>query len=373
MISTQANHHRTSSLEATLDEFAIPVKVCDTLIEKAHKGAEPLRRYQTLRRHLLGLENYHDYDRRVPLVETSFSFSYEDLREPLIASVAPLGEQYQRELAAFYNEDRIDVYENEGKQPRNFALTVYGFPAFLKLNYGGTMEDAFMLAHEMGHGMHGNLTRSNQIFDTYEYSTFVAETASMFNEALLHDHLLASADEPELRIALLQYRIDTIAMGFYEIALLADFERRAHGLVEQGQPVNAEILQGLYLDCYTALYGETMDEPELLRNAWATWVHLFFDRPFYLFQYATSLAASTALHAQVVSGPEEQRAAAVNRYLEMLRSGAGDHPVGLLRRAGVDLTQPDKLVALVDEMDLLVTRLDSALEEAGLLRGGSPR
>ncbi|MBD3871328.1 MAG: oligoendopeptidase F, partial [Acidobacteria bacterium] len=318
-------------------------------------------------------ESYNDYDRRVPLVATAFSFSYEDLREPLIASVAPLGEEYQREVAGFYDEDRIDVYENDGKQPRNFALTAYGFPAFLKLNYGDTMEDAFMLAHELGHGMHGNLTRRNQIFDTYEYSTFVAETASIFNEALLNDHLLATTDEPGLRIALLQYRIDSIAMAFYEIALLADFERRAHELVEQGSPVNAEILQGLYLDCYKALYGETMDEPQLLRNAWATWVHLFFDRPFYLFQYATSLAASTALHTQVVNGPEEERTAAVDRYLEMLRSGASDHPVVLLRRAGVDLTEPDNLDALVDEMGLLVTRLESALEKAGLLRDGAPR
>jgi oligoendopeptidase F len=359
-------------LQATLDEFAIPAAVYDTLIKTAYEGAEPLRRYHQLRRNVLGLESYHDYDRRVPLVETSVSFSYENIRQPLLASVAPLGEPYQREVASFFTEKRIDVYENEGKQPRNFALTVYGFPAFLKLNYGDTMEDAFMLAHEMGHGMHGNLTRRNQLFDTYEYSTFVAETASIFNEALLHDQLLASTDEPELQIAVLQYRIDTIAMAFYEIALLADFERRAHGLVEQGQPVNAEILQKLYLDRYATLYSDAMDEPELIRNAWMTWVHLFFDRPFYLFQYATSLAASTALHAQVVNGPEEQRAAAVDRYLDMLRSGASDHPIALLRRAGVDLTDPDSLGALVDEMDVLVTRLESSLADAGLLRADQP-
>jgi oligoendopeptidase F len=361
-----------SCLEATLDEFAIPVAVYETLIEIAHDGAEPLRRYHRLRRRVLALDSYHDYDRRVPLVETSFSFAYDDVRKPLVDSVAPLGEPYQRELTGFFTEGRIDVYENEGKQPRNFALTVFGFPAFLKLNYGDTMEDAFMLAHEMGHGMHGNLTRRNQPFDNYEYSTFVAETASIFNEALLHDQLLASAEEPELRIGLLQYRIDSIAMAFYEIALLAEFEIRAHRLVEEGQPVNAEILQDLYLDCYARLYGDVMDEPERLRNAWTTWVHLFFDRPFYLFQYATSLAASMALHTQTVSGPDEQREAAVGRYLELLRSGASDHPVALLRRAGVDLTQPASLRALVDEMDQMVTQLEIALADAGLVEVDPP-
>lgn len=361
-----------SSLEATLDEFAIPMAVYETLIKTALDGAEPLRRYHRLRRRVLDLDSYHDYDRRVPLVETSFSFAYDDIQEPLVASVAPLGEPYRREVVSFFTDGRIDVYENEGKQPRNFALTVFGFPAFLKLNYGDTMEDAFMLAHEMGHGMHGNLTRRNQPFDTYEYSTFIAETASIFNEALLHDQLLASAEEPELRIGLLQYRIDSIAMAFYEIAMLAEFEQRAHCLVEEGLPVNAEVLQELYLDCYVRLYGDVMDEPERLRNAWTTWVHLFFDRPFYLFQYATSLAASTALHMQAVSGPEEQREAAVDRYLELLRSGASDHPVALLRRAGVDLTQPSSLGALVDEMDRMVTQLESALKDADIIEAGPP-
>ena len=168
----------------------------------------------------------------------------------------------------------------------------------------------------------------------------------------------------ETEVELLQYRIDSIAMAFYEIAILADFERRAHQLVETGQPVNLEVLQNLYLDCYTTLYGDAMSvPPNEVHNAWMTWVHLFFDRPFYVFQYATSLAASTALHAQVVEGSVEDRSSAVERYLEMLRSGASADPVQLLRRAGVDLTDPNSLRALVDEMDRLVTRLEVELEK----------
>jgi oligoendopeptidase F len=257
----------SSCLEATLDRFAIPVAVYETLIEVAQRGVDPLRRYHRLRRRALGLDSYHDYDRRVPLVETSVSFTYDDIQGPLLSSVAPLGKPYQREVARFFTDRRIDVYENEGKQPRNFALIVFRSPAFLKLSYGDTLKDAFMLAHEMGHGMHGNMSRRNQPFNTYEYSTFVSETASIFNEALLHDQLLASADEPELRISLLQYRIDTIAMAFYEISLLAEFEQRAHRLVEQGRPMNAEVLQELYLDCYTTMCGDVMEYPESLRNA----------------------------------------------------------------------------------------------------------
>jgi len=353
-------------LEAILDEFAIPVAVYDTLVETAHEGVEPFRRYHRLRQQFLRLESYHEYDRRVPLVETSFSFAYDEIQKPLLASVLPLGEAYQRGVAEFFSERRIDIYENVGKQPRNFALTAYGFPAFLKLNYGDTIEDAFTFAHEMGHGMHGNLSRRNQPFDTYEYSTFVAETASIFNEALLNDELLRTVEEPELRIALLQYRIDTIAMAFYEIAILADFERRAHGLVERGESVNAEVLQKLYLECYGAVYGDVVGELHLVRNAWSTWVHLFFDTPFYVFQYATSLAAATSLHAQVTSGPTLDRVAAVTRYLELLGAGASDHPVELLRRAGVDLTDQASLGALVERMDLLVTQLE---RELGIIDG----
>jgi oligoendopeptidase F len=183
----------------------------------------------------------------------------------------------------------------------------------------------------------------------------------------LNDELLAKTKDPELRIGLLQYRIDTIAMAFYEIAILADFERHAHGLVEAGEPVTAEALQALYLDAYRSVCGDVMDDPELVGNAWATWVHLFFDRPFYAFQYATSLAAATALHAQVATGPKRERAAAVERYLELLSAGGSDHPVELLRRAGVDLTDPASLRALVDQMDELVDQLERELTRQGTL------
>jgi len=350
-----------STLEAVLDEHAIPVAVYETLIQTAHEGVEPFRRYHRIRREALSLEHYHDYDRRVPLVEGSASFDYQDIQQPLVDSVAPLGSDYQREVMAFFSGHRVDVYENEGKQPRNFALSGHRFPAFLKLNYGDTMEDAFTLAHEMGHGMHGDRSRRAQPYATFEYATFVAETASLFNEALLNDELLAETKDPELRIGLLQYRIDTIAMAFYEVAILADFERRAHGLAEAGEPVTAEVLQALYLDAYRSVYGDAMDEPELVGNAWATWVHLFFDRPFYVFQYATSLAAATALHTQVTTGPKRERAAAVDRYLELLSAGGSDHPVDLLRRAGVDLTDPTSLQALTEEMTGLVDRLEREL------------
>ncbi len=359
-----------SSLEHVLDVHNIPVAVYQGLIKTARTGAEPLHRYHRLRKEALGLDEFYFFDRRIPLVESEVSYDYDSTRKILIASVEPLGEGYQREVERYFVERRIDVYENEGKQPRNFAVGSYRGPGYIKLNYGENLEDALTFAHEMGHAIHADYARNNQPQSTFDYATFIAETASTFCEDLFQDELLEGTMDPRIRIALLQSRIDAIAMGFYEIALLADFELRAHTLAEEGQPITAEVLQGLYLGLFKEYYGDTVDDQELLKNEWTTWVHFFFDRPFYVFQYATSLAASTVLFRQVTTGTDAERSKAVERYLDLIGAGGSDHPIELLKTAGVDLTDPKALQGLADEMDRLVTELEIQLKKLGTIQSG---
>jgi oligoendopeptidase F len=228
------------------------------------------------------------------------------------------------------------------------------------LNYADTVNDAFTVAHEMGHTMHTVLSHESQPFATSSYTIFVAEVASMTNESLFLDRLLALETDPARRVALLQHAIDDIAAGFYRQAMFADFELRAHREVEADRPITAEVLQKIYLECLAAFFGDSLDDQEWYRNTWARIPH-FYGSPYYVYQYATSKAAATLIHRRMTEGDGTERSATVARYLELLRSGGNDHPVTQLQKAGVDFTTTEPTEALVKEMDRLVTQLEGEL------------
>jgi oligoendopeptidase F len=229
------------------------------------------------------------------------------------------------------------------------------------LNHADTLNDAFTVAHEMGHTMHTELSHSHQPFATSSYTIFVAEVASMTNESLFRDLLLRRETDAARRVALLQYAIDDIAASFYRQAMFADFELEAHRLVERGEPVTAEALQRLYLASLAAIFGPSLDDTEQDRNTWARIPH-FHGSPYYVYQYATSKAAASLLHRRMTEGPQDERAAAIERYLALLRAGGNDHPIAQLKRAGVDLSTPEPVEALVAEMASLVERLEAEVE-----------
>jgi oligoendopeptidase F len=234
------------------------------------------------------------------------------------------------------------------------------------LNYADTLNDAFTVAHEMGHSMHTMLSHDSQPFATAEYTIFVAEVASMTNENLFLDLLLEREQDPMRRIVMLQHAIDDIAAGFYRQTMFADFELRAHRTVEDGQPITAEVLQKIYLEVLKNYFGDTLDDQGWYRNTWARIPH-FFGSPYYVYQYATSKAAATLFHAKMTTGPLEERTETVARYLKLLRSGGNDHPVKQLQEAGVDFTTPEPVEAMVATMDRLVGQLEEALKDAGKL------
>ena len=216
------------------------------------------------------------------------------------------------------------------------------------------------LAHEMGHSMHTLLAHQSQPFVYAGYTIFVAEVPSTLNEALFLDLMLERARSRDDRVVLLQHAIDSIASTFYTQVLFADFELQAHRLVEQDQPVTADVLNGIYSTLLREYYGDVLDEEELSRLTWARIPH-FFSTPYYVYQYATCFASTARLMQDLRASDAARRSDGVSRCLSLLRAGGSDYPMTLLARAGVDLSKPDTVRAVSTELDTLVARLEREL------------
>ncbi len=272
----------------------------------------------------------------------------------------PLGADYQTEMRAVLAGQCIDVYENPGKRSGAYSAPVYGCQPYMLLNYNDTLDAVFTLAHEMGHSMHTVLSHRHQPFVYAGYTIFVAEVPSTLSEALFLDYMLARTTDEHERIVLLQHAIDGIVSTFYTQVMFADYELQAHRLVEQGQPVTADVLSEIYFGLLQAYHGDALDYDEPSRITWARIPH-FYSTPYYVYQYATCFASSAQLMNQLTNGSESERADAINRYLTLLKSGGSDHPMTLLKRAGVDLSQPETVQAVVEHLDTLVTQLEKSL------------
>ena len=349
-----------STLEAALHGDNIPTSVVENLIETTRAGVAPLRRYHALRRRVLGVPSYHVYDFSIPLVTFDKPYEYDKVLDWIVDAAAPLGEPYQARMREGFAGGWIDVYENEGKRSGAYSAPVYGTHPYMLLNYTDTLDDVFTTAHEMGHSMHTILSHETQPFIYSNYTIFVAEVPSTLSEALLLEYMLARSTDPTERIVLLQHAIDNITGTFYTQVLFADYELRAHRLAEQDQPITAEILTGIYSALLTEYYGDAVDPHPLGGMTWARIQH-FFNSPYYVYQYATCFASAARL-ARAISGGGGAGAGARERYLTLLRSGGNDYPMEQLRKAGVDLSQPDTVRAVVDQLDDLVTRLERELE-----------
>jgi oligoendopeptidase F len=349
-----------STLEAALHGDNIPTSVVENLIASTRAGVEPLRRYHRLRRKALSVPSYHVYDFSIPLVTFDKKYQYDDVLDRIVTSVAPLGPEYQRRMQQGFGGGWIDVYENDGKRSGAYSAPVYGTHPYMLLNYTDTMDDVFTLAHEMGHSMHTILSHETQPFIYSNYTIFVAEVPSTLSEALLLEHMLANSTDPAERIVLLQHAIDNIAGTFYTQVLFADYELQVHRLVEQDQPITAEVLTAAYTQLLKDYYGDALDLNALTGLTWSRIPH-FFNSPYYVYQYATCFASAARLAREIMSGDEGTRGEARERYLELLRSGGNDYPMEQLRKAGVDLSQPDTVGAVVSQLDGLVSRLEAEL------------
>jgi oligoendopeptidase F len=353
-----------STLDAALHDDAIPAAVVENLVETTRAGTAPLQRFLRLRRRMLGLQQYHLYDGSVPLLRSDKTYPYETARELALAAVAPLGEDYVARYRRFVAGGRIDVYESEGKRSGAYSAGVYGVGPYQLLNHNDTLDAVFTVAHEGGHAMHTVLSDEHQPFVTSSYTIFVAEVASTTNERFLLEHLLAVTEDPRERFLLLQHAVDQIVGTFYTQVMFADFELQAHRLVERGEPVTPEVLNDIYGRLLESTYGDAVTLDPWYRWTWARIPH-FFNSPYYVYQYATCFASSARLFDAMTTGDAGARAAATERYLTLLKSGGNDHPMVQLQRAGVDLTQPQTVQAVFDEMDALVARMEAEAAKLG--------
>ena len=323
-----------NSLQAALFGDDVPASVYDHVIGTARRHSPLMKRYERLRRSVLGLDALHAWDLNVPLTDEPVSdIPYEDACRMVLEALAPLGEEYVGALKKGLFEERwVDVYENQGKRKGAYSWGSYGTRPYVLLNYNGTLRDVFTLAHEMGHALHSWYSRRAQPQVYAGYPILLAEVASTTNEMLLLEHLLRKSTSPEEKKWLLTYFYDMMRTTFFRQALFAEFERTVHAHAEEGGALTPDYFSRLWGELNEAYYGPEMVVDEALKVEWARVPHFY--RAFYVYQYVTGLTAACALSEAILAEGEAAR----GRYLTFLKSGASEWPLETLRKAGVDLT-----------------------------------
>ena len=353
----------SSCMEATLDGNNVPVDVYKNLVKAVSEGVGPAHRYYALRKKHLGLETYHGYDGSIPLVEFDKTYEWDEAVAMVIEAVSPLGKDYQDKIRFALENRWVDVYETAGKTSGAFHAGTYGVHPYVLMNYNKTLDNIFTLAHEMGHAMHSVLSEANQPKATSAYTIFVAEVASTLNERLLMEYMLRKTDDPIERVALLQQQIEGILRTFYTQVMFADYEMQAHEMVENGTPITAESLTELYSSLWKNNMGEAVTFDSLYGTTWARISH-FYRSPYYVYKYATCYASSAQIVGTILAkGENADPEAALERYMNLLKAGGSDYPMELLKEAGVDLSQPEPVQAMVDLLGNLVTRYEQELEK----------
>jgi oligoendopeptidase F len=352
----------SSCLSSALEGNNIPLSVYENLVNTIKLNTEPLKKYNRLRKKILGLEKYYSYDQSIPIIDFSKTYPYEDAKEWCAASVAPMGEEYNTKYKKALQNGWVDVFESTGKTPGAYSGGVYGVHPFMLLNYNETLDNVFTLAHELGHTLHTLLANENQPYSTSGYTLFVAEVASTFNEALLLDYLLEKIKDPKERITIIQQAIRNITGTFYFQVLLADYELQIHNLAEKGEPITSEVLTNIMGGLFNTYYGDSVEKDDFINFVWARIPH-FYATPFYVYQYATCFVASSKIYDEYKSAPSNEKSKVIERQLNLLKAGGNDYPMEQLKKAGVDLTKPESIKAVVDRMDNLVNLLEQEVNK----------
>ena len=350
-----------SARAAALFANNIPVSVYDTLVQTVREQATPVvGRYLDLRKRALGLDELRSYDTRVPLApESKVTYSFQQGVDIVLDGLGALGEQYVSDLRDGFGSRWVDVHETKGKRSGAYSWGAYGAPPVMLMNWNGTLNDVFTLAHEAGHSMHSFYAEGTQPIQYAGYSIFLAEIASTVNEVLLNWHLLGQTDDPVQRFALLNRFADTYLGTVSRQTLFAEFEQITHEMVEQGGALVPDALSELYGELY-ATYNPGVEIDEGITITWARIPHFY--NAFYVYQYATGMSSAINLAAAVRDEGEPAR----KRYLEMLAAGGSDYPMNVLKRAGVDLETAAPIERGVAEFDAVITEME-ALADQGVL------
>lgn len=362
LFNTKARNY-ASTLESALDADHIPTDVYHNLVSNVNENLETFHRYLNLRKRMMGLDTLHYYDLYAPLVEqVDLEYTVEEAIGNILQSLQPLGADYVNVSKRAFNERWIDMYPNEGKRSGAYSNgSAYDVHPYILMNYNGQYTDMSTLTHELGHTMHSYLTNQKQHFANANYSIFVAEVASTLNEELLNDYMLQQIEDDNVRLAILGNYLEGAKGTLFRQTQFAEFEAMIHERVARGEALTGEDFDRLYLDLTRRYYGHDKNVcivDDHIKSEWSYIPHFYYN--FYVYQYATSFTASTALSEKVLKGTDADR----GKYLDFLASGSTKYPVDLLVDAGVDMNTSEpfdltiaKINRVMEEMEAILTRM----------------
>jgi len=342
-----------SFLHAALAGDNVPISVYDNLINIVNENLNTLHKYMDLRKKVLKLDELQMYDVYVPLIELpKTNIAYETAIEMMEAGLKPLGSDYISKMKAGLSEGWVDVYENEGKTSGAYSFGAYNSMPYILMNYTAKLKDVFTLAHEVGHSMHSKYSRETQPYIYGGHSIFTAEVASTVNELLLVKHLSDNETDATMKKYLLNMHIEEFRSTLFRQTMFAEFEKITHQASQDGEALTAEWLCDEYGKLNAKYFGESVVTCDDIRYEWARIPHFY--NAFYVYKYATGFSAAAAISNKILSEGEKAQAA----YIEFLKSGESNHPIELLKIAGVDMSTPEPVElamktfkSLVDEFE----------------------
>ena len=343
-----------SSRQHSLEENEVPETVYDNLVATVRQGLPLLHRYVGLRKRELGLDEIHMYDLYVPMVEKEKGrYSYEEAKAMVLEGLKPLGEEYGNLLRKGFVNRWVDVYENEGKRSGAYSWGVYGVHPYVLMNFNGTLNDVFTLAHEMGHSIHTYYSNQAQPYVYAGYKIFVAEVASTCNEALLIRHLLGKAKSRQERRYLINHFLESFRGTLFRQTMFAEFEQKAHEMAQKGQTLTAKALGQIYHQLNVDYFGAEMTVDGEIDYEWERIPHFY--TPFYVYQYATGFSAAVAISSRILDGDAD----VIDGYRKFLEGGCTKPPVELLKLCGVDLSSPQPVKEALAVFEDLLKRFEA--------------
>lgn len=342
----------SSAREMYLYGSNIPESVYDNLIETVHKNMDKMHKYVSLRKKILDVSELHMYDLYTPIAKApDTKYSFEAAKDIVLEGLAPMGEEYIKVLEEGFDNRWIDVYENEGKRSGAYSWGAYGTHPYVLMNYHGTLDHVFTLAHEMGHAIHSYYSDANQPYVNAGYKIFVAEVASTCNESLLIQHLLKITEDEEEKTYLINHFLEQFKGTLYRQTMFAEFEKIAHSMVQNGEGVTADRLCGIYYNLNKEYFGDDIVIDKEIELEWERIPHFY--NPFYVYQYATGLSAAIALSKRIL----EEGKPAVEDYMKFLTGGSSQDPIELLKIAGVDMTSSEPIETALELFGNLLEEL----------------
>ncbi len=364
LFRTKARNYE-STLESALSPNYIPVEVYHSLVENVNKNLPAFHRYLQIKKRMMGLDTLKYLDLYAPAVEgVDLEYSYDEAQKLILESLKPLGEEYTSTVKKAFDERWIDVYPTPGKRSGAYSNGAFydGHP-YILLNYNGLYEDVSTITHELGHTMQSYFSNKNQPYPLADYTIFVAEVASTFNEVLLFEHMMKTIDNDEVKLSLLMERLDGFKGTLFRQTQFAEFELKMHQAAQEGKPLTGDVLSAMYADIVNRYYGNDQGVckvDDYISMEWAFIPHFYYN--FYVYQYSTSFVASNTLAERVL----RQEPGAIDAYMAFLSSGGSDYPINQLKSAGVDMTSSEAFDKTIDAMNRVMDEIEKILDKKGI-------